>query len=66
MIVQYLEDEEYTTSMMTVQDEANVKISANTKRRKRIRRLQASILGKKIRNSFEIYISVQMSFVFPL
>lgn len=48
MIVQYLEDEEYTTSMMTVQDEANVKISANTKRRNRIRRLQASILGTKI------------------
>ena len=45
MIVQYLEEEGYTASMMTVQDETNVKISTNLKRRSRIRRLQASILG---------------------
>jgi hypothetical protein len=47
MIVQYLEDESFTTSMMTIQDEANVKIFSNAKHRNRIRRLQASILGNK-------------------
>ncbi|XXQ34984.1 WD40 repeat-containing protein SMU1 [Plasmodiophora brassicae] len=43
LIIQYLRDEGYMASMLTVQDETNVKIAESAQRRARIRRLQSSI-----------------------
>lgn len=51
LIIQYLRDEGYMASMLTVQDETNVKIAESAQRRARIRRLQSSICAGECQTS---------------
>eukprot|EP00246_Nothoceros_aenigmaticus_P017230 TRINITY_DN828_c0_g3_i2.p1 TRINITY_DN828_c0_g3~~TRINITY_DN828_c0_g3_i2.p1 ORF type:complete len:336 (-),score=50.75 TRINITY_DN828_c0_g3_i2:732-1637(-) len=44
MIIQYLQDEGYDASMMTVQDEANVKINEQVRHRSHFKRIKTAIL----------------------
>lgn len=43
LIIQYLRDEGHLSSMLTVQDEANIKISEGLQRRNRVKKIQAAI-----------------------
>lgn len=45
MIIQYLHNEGYTASMMTLQDEANIKLREHVNKRKHTQRLKTSLLG---------------------
>jgi COMPASS component SWD3 len=45
MIVQYLQDEGYTASIMTIQDEASVRFTENLRNRSHFKRIKAAILG---------------------
>lgn len=44
MIVQYLQDEGYTASIMTIQDEASVRFTENLRNRSHFKRIKAAIL----------------------
>eukprot|EP00899_Mesostigma_viride_P000063 jgi/Mesvir1/10057/Mv12126-RA.1 len=44
MILQYLQNEGYTASMVTIQDEANVKAGEEASKRSRVRRLKNAVL----------------------
>jgi hypothetical protein len=45
LILQYLQDEGYATSFMTVQDEANVKFAEHQTQRSTFKRMRKAILG---------------------
>ena len=44
MILQYLQDEGYSTSFLTVQDEANVKLAKQQSQRSQLKRARKAIL----------------------
>ena len=44
MILQYLQDEGYSTSFLTVQDEANVKLAEQQSQRSQLKRARKAIL----------------------
>lgn len=48
MIVQYLQDEGYVASIMTIQDEANVRFTEHLKNRSHFKGIKTAILGKSI------------------
>eukprot|EP01027_Heterolobosea_sp_BB2_P009061 GEZU01013406.1.p1 GENE.GEZU01013406.1~~GEZU01013406.1.p1 ORF type:complete len:568 (+),score=81.26 GEZU01013406.1:190-1893(+) len=45
MIIQYLKNEGYTSSMLTIQDEANVKLKDELSKRKHVHRMKKAILA---------------------
>lgn len=45
MIVQYLQDEGYVASIMTIQDEASVRFTENLRNRSHFKRIKLAILG---------------------
>jgi hypothetical protein len=48
MIVQYLQDEGYVASIMTIQDEANVRFTEHLKNRSHFKGVKTAILGMSI------------------
>jgi hypothetical protein len=59
MIIQYLSDEGYTASKMTVYDEANVKWHEREERIVEVKRLKKAILGNiDVLDSVEIVLKV--------
>ena len=46
MILQYMQDEGYTASVMTIQDEANVKLVEQKSQRTQLKRMHNAILGR--------------------
>lgn len=45
MIIQYLQDEGYFASMMTIQDEANVRVNEHLRHRSQFKRIKTAIMG---------------------
>lgn len=45
MIVQYLQDEGYVASIMTIQDETSVRFAESLRNRSHFKRIKAAILG---------------------
>ncbi len=57
MIVQYLQDEGYVASIMTIQDEANVRFTEHLKNRSHFKGIKTAILGKSILFSPLLFVS---------
>jgi hypothetical protein len=63
MIVQYLQDSGYTSSAMTTQDEANVKIYEELEQRVQLKAMRKAILGIP-RLSFPLLIIIIIFIIF--